>query len=241
MGWKNTTMTIVKHVVTKKDGPTETRSPNALSAPGPWLLSPLLSDSHPCVLTQPQTITSLLMIWLQFDRPINTLLDSAHTSHKIFSHRHITKMLAFHSQYIHAPKAQAGFFNTKMTTLIVLGVLVPLLHPPLSCNTNLATYQTQRKIQDIAEVLSYKVLLFSSPSISLQNHLALLKLRIFSCLRSIFLICCLSSTICSLLQNCLLPTDFWSFFSKGPLLLPEASPKRSVPIQSNPGSAVLPL
>ncbi len=35
-------------------------------------------------------------------------------------------------------------------------------------------------------------------------------------------------------------TDFWSFFSKGPLLLPEASPKRSVPIQSNPGSAVLP-
>ncbi len=32
-----------------------------------------------------------------------------------------------------------------MTNLIVLVVLVPLLHPPLSCSTNLATYQTPRK------------------------------------------------------------------------------------------------
>ncbi len=105
-------------------------------------------------------------------------------------------MLAFHSQYVHAPKAQASFFNTKkMTTLIVLGVLVPLLHPPLSCSTNLATYQTQRKIQDIAEALSYRVLFFSSPSISFQNHLTLLELHLLSYLRSIFSICCLSSTL----------------------------------------------
>ncbi len=107
-------------------------------------------------------------------------------------------MFAFHSQYVHAPRVQAGFFNTKMTTLIVLGVLVPLLHTPLSCSTNLATYQTQRKIQDIAEALSYRVLLFLSPSMSLQNHLALLELNMFSCLRSIFFLCCLSSTICSI-------------------------------------------
>jgi hypothetical protein len=90
-------------------------------------------------------------------------------------------MLAFHSQYVHAPKAQAAFFNTKITNLIVLGILVPLLHPPLFCSTNLATYQTQRKIQDIAEALSYRVLLLSSPSIP-QNHLALLELSILSCL-----------------------------------------------------------
>ncbi len=113
-------------------------------------------------------------------------------------------MLAFHSQYVHAPKVQVGFFNTKMTTLIVLGVIVPLLHPPFSYSTNLATYQTQRKIQDIAETLSYRVLLFSSPSIFLQNHLALLELSILNCLRSIFSICCLSSTICSLLHRLLI-------------------------------------
>jgi hypothetical protein len=55
----------------------------------------------------------------------------------------------------------------KQTNLIVLIVLVPLLHPPLSCSTNLVTYQTQRKIQDIAEALSYRVLLSLSKIISL--------------------------------------------------------------------------
>jgi hypothetical protein len=120
-------------------------------------------------------------------------------------------MFTFHSQYVHAPRAQAGFFNTKMTTLIVLGVLVPLLHPPLSCNTNLTTYQTQRKIQDIAEALSYRVLFFLSPSISLQNHLALLELSMLSCLRSIFSLYCLSSTICSIFS--LVPPKI-TFFSQ---------------------------
>ncbi len=108
-------------------------------------------------------------------------------------------------------ESSSRFLQDEMTNLIVLVVLVPLLHPPLSCSTNLATYQTQRKIQDIAEALSYRVLLFSSPYISLQNYLALLELSILSCLRSIFSLCCISSTICSILY--LLPKTIVFFSS----------------------------
>jgi len=50
---------------------------------------------------------------------------------------------------------------SKTTNLIVLGVLVPLLPPLSSCSLNLATYQTQQKIKNIAKAPNYRVLLSS--------------------------------------------------------------------------------
>jgi hypothetical protein len=122
------------------------RNPTALSAlpaPGPWTAQSLIVrltfiGTHPDLRPSPLC----LLIQVQFDRPIETLLDPAHISHKVLSHRHITTTLAFHSQYVHAPKAQAAFFSTKTTNLIVLEVLVSFLYFLFSYSTNLATYQT---------------------------------------------------------------------------------------------------
>jgi hypothetical protein len=73
------------------------------------------------------------------------------------------ELLHFISQHVHTPKALAAFFSTKQSP-IVLGFLVSFLHRLSSCSTNLATYQTQRKIQDIAEAPSYKSPSFFSKS-----------------------------------------------------------------------------
>ncbi len=167
--------------------------------------------------------------------------------HKIFSHKHITKMLAFHSQYVHAPKAQACFFNTKITTLIVLGVLVPspTSSTLLQHNPSYLSDAAENPRHNWSSELPSSSL--SSTSIPLPKIISLSSnsayLAVWDLSRLSVLYPSLSFSLCSFyLQKKNSPPliDFWSFFSKGPLLLPEASPKHSVPIQSNLWSAVLP-
>ncbi len=90
------------------------------------------------------------------------------------------------------------------------------------------------EIQDIAEALSSPQLFSSQVLLYLQNYLPLSKLQppLLSDLPPYYLFYLLHSVLSSTFPKILSPSPQTSdsSSSKGPLLLPEASPKRSVPI-----------
>jgi hypothetical protein len=94
---------------------------------------------------------------LKIDRSINTLLDIAQLTTSFLTYASKKLCISF-SRYIHTPTAQAC--PLKNTYLIVLEVLVLLLPPLFFCSLNFASYQTQRKIKNIArKAPSHRVLL----------------------------------------------------------------------------------
>jgi hypothetical protein len=133
------------------------------------------------------------------------------------------------TSYIHAPKAQACLSTQNNKSLLLLLFSILLQHEP-------SYLSDAAEIQDIAEALSYRAFLFSSQILlCLQNYLILPKTTALSAVWSTSLLSVLSLTLCSILY--IAPQKFSpslqtsdSSSSQGPLLLPEASPKRSVPI-----------
>ncbi len=105
---------------------------------------------------------------------------------------------------------------------------------PILLQLELGYLSDAAEIQDIAEALSYRALFFPSSSISPKLSPSS-KTTALSAVWSTSLLSVLSLTLCSILyiapkipSPSLQTSD--SSSSKGPLLLPEASPKRSVPI-----------
>jgi len=143
-------------------------------------------------------------------------------------------VLASYSLSIYIPTTQACLSTPNNKSLLLLLFSILLQHEP--------NYLSDAaEIQDIAEALSYRDLPFSSSSVSkiislFQNY------RLLWCLIYLLTICSISYIPFYPLhcpKNCLsFRLDFWSFLLRGPLLLPEASPKRSVPIKSDPESVV---
>jgi len=145
------------------------------------------------------------------------------------SHSGASKKNAFilFTSYIHAPKAQACPSTQNNKSLLLLLFSILLQHEPSYLSDAV-------KIQDIAEVLSYLALLFSSSSTSPKSSHSS-KTTAFSPVWSSSLLSVLSLPLRSILyiapkklSPSLQTSDPSS--SQGPLLLPEASPKRSVPI-----------
>ncbi len=149
-------------------------------------------------------------------RPNNTILDAICISHRCIKEN----AFILFTSHIHAPKAQAcpSTQNNKSLFLLLFSIL--LQHEP-------SYLSDAAEIQDIAEALSYRVLLFSSSSISpILSLSSQLHTSWLSDLLPYYLFHLLH---CPKIVSPSIQTSDPSS-SKGPLLLPEASPKRSVPI-----------
>ncbi len=147
------------------------RNPTALSAlptPGPRTARPLTVRSHiHWYSPKPQTLDHRLPIcWSECNSTDPTRLywtQHTHLSRSPLTQTHhknscISFTICTYSE------SSGSFLQHKTTKSDRSGVLVSFLHRLFSCSTNLATYQTQRKIQDIAEAQSYKSPSFSSKS-----------------------------------------------------------------------------
>ncbi len=105
---------------------------------------------------------SLIRCNLKTDRLIHTALYAIHISNHVFPHRCIRENACIlFTDYAH-PESTGMFlqhkFLQKLKSLIILEILVPSL-PPLSfCNMSSTTYQTQRKISNIAKLFVTELL-----------------------------------------------------------------------------------
>jgi len=155
-------------------------------------------------------------------KPKNTTLDAICISHRCIKEN----AFILFTNHIHASKAQACPSTENNKSLLLLLFSILLQHEP-------SYLSDAAEIQDITEALSYRVLL-SSPKLSHSS-----KTTALPAIWSTSLLSVLSST---LPKNCLSTSVQTSdpSSSKGPLLLPEASPKRSMLIQSDLESAVSP-
>jgi len=138
------------------------------------------------------------------------------------------------TEYLH-PDSTSMSFITKQ----------PVLAPSLVLYSSAAWTQLlirhsgnprHSRSSDATEIFPSQVLLF--PKLSLPSFQ--LPPSLMSDLPPCYLFHLLHSVLFSTLPKIvsLPPTDSWSFILRGPLLLPDASPKRSVPIKSDPESAV---
>jgi hypothetical protein len=143
-------------------------------------------------------------------------------------------VLSSYSLSIYIPTAQACPSSQNNKSLLLLLFSILLQHEP-------SYLSDAAEIQDIAEVLmlqrsSLLKFFFFQNCLSLFFHY-----RLLWCLIYLLTICSISYTPfyslhCPKLS--LPPTDSWSFILRGLLLLPDAFPKLSVPIKSDPESAV---
>ncbi len=131
--------------VTKKDGPTESHSPNALPAPEPWTAQPFtvrlaFMGTHP-TLNYRLSNADLTAI-RQTHR--DTVRLSTHFSQDLFTHtHHQNTCISF--TICTCSKSSSSFLLTHRQRLRSFWEFSSLLlHPPHSCSMNLATYQTQR-------------------------------------------------------------------------------------------------
>ncbi len=137
------------------------------------------------------------------------------------------RVLASYLLSIYIPTAQACPSTQNNKSLLLLLFSIPLQHEP-------SYLSDAAEIQDIAKALNYRVLLLSSSSISpksspLSPNYSLLSYLIYLLtIRSIFYTPFYPLHCPPKLS--LLPQTSDPSSSKGPLLLPEASLKRSVPI-----------
>jgi len=114
---------------------------------------------------------ALIRCNLKTDKLNHTTLYAIHISDHVFPHRSIRENACIlFTDYTHSESTGMFLqheFLQKPKSLIIPEVLVPSLHPLSFCNMSSTTYQTQRKISNIAKLSATELLSLLFPSILL--------------------------------------------------------------------------
>jgi len=117
---------------------------------------------------------SLIRCNLKTDRLNHTTLYAIHISDNVFPHMCIRENACIlFTDYTHSESTDMFLqhrFLQKLKSLIIPEVIVPSLHPLSFCNMSSTTYQTQRKISNIAKLSATKLLTLLFPSILLNQN-----------------------------------------------------------------------
>jgi hypothetical protein len=128
---------------------------------------------------------SLIRCNLKIDRLNHTALYVIHISDHVFPHRCIRENACIlFTNYTHSESTGMFLqheFLQKPKSLIILEVLVPSLHPLSFCNMSSTTYQTQRKISNIAKLSATELLTLFFPSVFLNQKKKSLSASSFFC------------------------------------------------------------
>ncbi len=118
-------------------------------------------------------VLSLIRCNLKTDRLNHTALYAIHISDHVFPHKCIRENACIlFTDYTHSESTCMFLqheFLQKPKNLIIPEVPVPSLHPLSFCNMSSTTYQTQRKISNIAKLFATELLTLLFPSVLLNQ------------------------------------------------------------------------